>query len=266
MQKQILDNKFFIALFVIFGLLFLHYTTILRPLEKGLTIIFSPFQNVFYTASNETNQKISAIKEQKDLKKNNKELSARIEKLEQKIIELKLFIEEKDLLIKQDKYLEQEGFHYLNARVISASSESNPNIIVINRGESNGVKKGMAVTGENGTLIGKIIKVSSNTSHVRLIIDNSSKVSASIAGISQINGIVEGNYNLSLTFKNILKKTNLKEGDLIMTSGYDENIPAGILIGKVEEIYDSSQELFKSAVLFTNINFHNLRIVNIIIE
>ena len=266
MARHILDNKFIVVFFIILGLIFLHYTTILRPIENLISVALSPFQSLMFSAGDQTSESISNIITKRDLISENNSLKERVNNLEQKIVELKFFIEENNLLIKQNEYLENQGFNFLNARVISMSAQKTPNILIINRGSNDGVQIGMAVVAEDGTLVGRIIKTDNHTSQVILIIDNSSKISTSIAGNSEINGIIEGSYNISLSMNYILKNAEIQKGDLVMTSGFDENIPAGILIGEIDNINNDNTELFKSANISTPINFKNLRIVSVIIN
>ena len=229
-----------------------------------ITIVFSPFQTFISSASSSASTEVSKFVSFRDLSNENEELKNKVNLLEQKVVELKVYIEENELLLKQNKYLESQGFNFLNARVISHSAENNPNLLIINRGESHGIKIGMAVVIEQGSLVGQIKKIEAQTSHVLLLVDNNFRLSASVAGESEIAGLVEGQNNISLSLNEILKNSEIKPGDLIVTSGFDENIPAGLLIGEIEEIVDLQGELFKSAKINLPVSLSNLRIVSVI--
>ena len=201
----------------------------------------------------------------KDNERRIHELKQKINKLEQQIVDLKIFIEENEMVMDQTKYLQSQGFNFVNAKIISRSSEINPNLFIVNQGKNNGIKKGMVVIAQHGTVIGKIIDTQAMQSSLLLLIDNQCQISASLAGHSEIIGLIQGQHNISLNLINILKNVPLKKGDLIMTSGQDDNIPPGLLIGQIDEIVDTYGELFKKANLTSQVDFGNLRVVSVVI-
>jgi len=266
MKNRFFENNFFAAAVVIFLIIFLHFITILQPFEYLITVIFSPFQVFIYSTTAQASSGVSKIGSYHDLTNENKELKDKISELEQKIVELKFYIEENQLLFEQDKYLKTQGFNFINARVIGRGAENNPNLFIINRGKNDGLKTGMAVVVENGVLVGKIETVQNRTAHVLLLVDNNSRLSAAVSGQSDIVGLIEGKNNISLSLNEILKSAHLAKGDFIMTSGFDKNIPAGLLIGEVDKIIDEQGELFKSAKIISPVSYKNLRIVSVVLE
>ncbi|MBU4481946.1 rod shape-determining protein MreC [Candidatus Parcubacteria bacterium] len=261
-----LKNKFISTFLIILLIIFLHATTLLLPFEKLIFISFKPFQSIAFSTGGNISLELSEMTIRKNLLEDNKKLNKKINQLEQKIVQLKLFIEENDLLINQNKYLKSVGYNFINARVISAGIENNPNLFIINRGANDNVKPGMAVVVEDGTLIGKIIKTENTISHLLLLTDNQIKISASLSGQSEISGIIEGKNNISICLNYILKTANIQPLDLIQTSGFDEYIPAGLLIGEVAEIHNDPNQLFQEAKITSPINLKNLRIVSIVIN
>jgi len=266
MKERFFKNIFFIYLIIILVIIFLHYITILSPLERGLSFILSPLQSTIYSSTVEISERLEKIASRKNLQEENENLKEKINKLEQQIVNLKMFIEENKIITQQNEYLESHNFNFINARIITNSINANPNLLLIDKGESNGLRQGMAVVLDQGILIGKIIRAENEKSWLLLITDNDCKLSAAVSGESKIIGLAEGKYNTSIHLNNILKNSQLEIGDFIVTSGFDENIPAGILIGEVEEIIDSPADLFKNANLTSTANFKNLKIVSIILN
>ncbi len=264
-MKPILQNRFTLSLLIILLIILLHYISLLSPFEKLITVILSPFQSATYSVAGSISNKFNQITARKNLSQDNFNLRQKIDKLEQQIVELKMFIEENQMVSQQAKYLQSQGFKFVDAKVISRSVDGNPRLLVINRGRSDGIKKGMAGVVNEGRVIGKVINVSAKQSSLLLLIDNQCQMSASLAGQSQIIGLAGGEHNISVTLKNILKTSIIKKGDLIITSGKDEHIPPGLLIGEVGEVIDNKTELFKNASLITQANFKNLRIVSIVL-
>lgn len=266
MPSYFFKNKFISTFLIILLIIFLHISAILSPVEKIIFWIMQPAQSITFLSSHNIALKISEITLHKNLLSENINLKQQINLLEQKIVALKLFIEENDLLIQQNRYLKSSGYNFINARVISIGIGNNPNLLIINRGKNDDVRVGMAVVVEDGAMIGKIIKVENNISHLLLLTDNSNLISVSMAGHSEISGIVQGKNNISINLNYILKTAEISPDDLIMTSGFDEFIPAGLLIGNVQEIFDEPNQLFKQAKIASPVNFKNLRIVSVVIN
>ena len=266
MQKNLWSNSFFVSFVVIIAIIFLHFVTILSPIEKLTSFILNPFQNITYKIATNISSNLENSKTKKELELNNLVLQQKIDKLEQQIVNLKIFIEEHGIVSEQNKYLSSKGFEFVSAKVISKAVDSNPNLLLINQGKNSGIQKGMVVTVEGGVVIGKVIKVEDLNSLVLLITDNSSKLSASISGQSEIVGLVEGKHNISLSLNYLLKSTEIEKEDLIITSGFDELVPAGLLIGEIGEIFDDPASLFKSANIDSQTNFKNIRIVSVVIN
>lgn len=266
MKTSLTENKFIISLLIILAILFLHYTTLLRPIERGVSILLSPFSNLTYNISSNITARLEKNRTQQELEKNNAELQKKITSLEQKILELKIFIEENNMITSQTTYLQERGFNFINAKIISHSSSPNPNLLLINQGASAGIKEGMAVVIEDGLVVGKILEAQLDTALILLLIDESCSISASLAGHSDIIGLASGQLNLSISLKDILKNSPLESGDLIMTSGFNDHIPAGLLIGEVDQITNNNDGLFKTANLNTSVNFKNLKIVSVVLD
>jgi cell shape-determining protein MreC len=56
----------------------------------------------------------------------------------------------------------------------------------------------------------------------------------------------------------------LKKDDILVSSNLDSLIPAGLVVGRVEEIKFSAEELFKTAVVSPLVDFNTLSTVAIV--
>ena len=266
MPKKILSNDFFISGIIILALIFFHHTALIYPFERLITWVLSPFQVIAYSFGDNLAGKITVTAQKKDFQIENEILRKKIENLEDQIVTLKNFIEENKLIEEESDYLKAKKINFQTARVIGRGPDANANILIINKGSEGRIQNGLAVMAEKGALIGKIIQVEKNQSFVLLLIDNQCRLSASLAGQSEITGIVTGSHNNGLVLEYILKNNSLKSGDLIVTSGNDKAIPAGLLIGEIGEITDNKEDLFKRAEIISPANFRNLKIVSVIIN
>ncbi len=78
------------------------------------------------------------------------------------------------------------------ADVMFDNKAFNHNTFLINRGDKNGIKKGMVVTSMHGMLVGVIIDVANGFSRVRSLTDSDTNIAVRIAG-SDVYGFLSGN-------------------------------------------------------------------------
>lgn len=173
----------------------------------------------------------------------NKRLKKRIDELEQNQTKLAI-------LKKENKELKKElhlnatlsDYSQITAAVISRSPSNWQDLLIINRGSVNGVKKNMPVMSGSG-VIGRIIEVTQFTSKVELISSNSkiaNHFAAQIASTSGdvINGVITGfsESEDALIFGDVSSSSPVKVGDSVVTSGLGGIVPKGLLIGKVSKV------------------------------
>jgi len=266
MPKKILANDFFVAGIIILALIFFHKITVTYPMERMITWLMSPFQIATYSFVNNLTESIKITTSQEDYKIENENLRKKIEILSNQIINLKNFIEENKLLEAESNYLTAKKFNFLTARIISRNHLGNDNILIINKGLKDGVRINMAVVAERGTLIGKIIQTQQDQSFVLLLIDSQCRLSASLAGNSEITGVVSGSHNSGLILSYVLKDMPLDQGTFVISSGEDNAIPGGLLIGELGAITDDKTNLFKQAEIISPIDFKHLKIVSVILN
>jgi rod shape-determining protein MreC len=142
------------------------------------------------------------------------------------------------------------------ARIISKDSSNLSDTILIDKGKKHGIKKDATVISEAG-LIGRVISDSSDMSRVMLITDPNSKVSA-IVDRSRQTGIVTGTPIGICKIIYLPPESDIKIGDKVITSGFSDIFPKGILIGEVIEVAKekgglTTQALIKPAADITRI-------------
>lgn len=265
MKKYFLKNYFFqtglLVLLIITG----HYLSLIKPLENVLVLISSPLQSLGFDLGKNMAQKTTSLINKVNWVEENNKLKEKINALEKQLADLKIFIEEQKMIDQQNFYLQSQKINFINGQVIAKTYENNPFIYLINRGEKDGLQVGMAVVNENGALIGKIIKTNPSQAFFLILINTESRVSACLAGQSKISGLVTGMHNISLELTYILKNVNLQTGDLVVTSGQDNNIPAGLIIGEIGAITDEKKDIFKSAEIISPADFKNIKIIAVVL-
>jgi rod shape-determining protein MreC len=164
----------------------------------------------------------------------------------------------KDTLGRYRKYT------WLPAKVVSNSYTLQANFIMVERGSSQGVAKGMAVMGPQG-IVGVVVEVGPNFSKIMSLLHRNSKVSAMLkkdnsAGTIEWDGIDPGH----LTLRNVTKGAKVAKGDTVLTSNYSANFPSQLMIGTVDEISSESASNFYTLKIKTATNFFNIQYVYLI--
>ncbi len=158
----------------------------------------------------------------------------------------------------------------INSTILSRNKSYWFNTITIDKGSTSGIKKGMAVITKNG-LIGKITKVSHNSSEVKLITsdDTKFKISISIKTNEVDNYAILNGYDKKeglIKATGIDKTTPINVGDNVLTSGLGSMFPGGIFIGNVEKIEKDKYDLSKTVYIKTKQNFNEIHYVTVLKE
>ncbi len=255
--------KIFLAVFII--LLFLHYTKIIYPLENQFFNLIIPSQHLLYQKSNKINSFFYYLLNSQKLLKENEELKNKVNQLTLEQVELKTLKSENDVLKKSLNYFKTTNYQYLSAQIIGRSS-FNPQLLILDQGRLAGVKENLAGIYSQGVMVGKIQKVEDQISYLLLLTDNQSQIAAKTINEKQTIGLVKGELGINAKLIMIPQEEEINNGDLIVTSGLEENIPSGFLIGEVSEIKNQPSALFKEAILNPFFDLRQLNFISIILS
>jgi len=235
-----------------------------NPVKTAFFVVFSPFQKVAYGLTFEASEIKKFIGSIGQLKKENEKL---IEENRSLLAENSKFRgegEENEKLREELQLLPREKFNLEGSAVISRDPNEQGGWIEIDKGERNGLKKDMPVIVNSGILVGKIEEVYPTTSKVLLVNDIGSSINA-IDLKTGSRGIVKGEFGLGIIMDMVLQSEALNKGDEVATSGVGKVFPAGLLIGKIEEISPSSEGgLFQRAIVSSLIDFSRLQFVFVV--
>jgi len=138
--------------------------------------------------------------------------------------------------------------------------------IFINKGSGDGIQKGMAAVSGEGVVVGKVVDVKANMSKICLVVDQDCKFAASIKNYDKTAGIVQGELGLTAKMDLIPQTEDVKVGDIVVTSGLEQFINEGLVIGKVSEVKKENNELWQNATIETLVNLDNLKIVSVLFQ
>ena len=155
---------------------------------------------------------------------------------------LKKLIEERDIF----------STNYMLTKILLDKQSPYLKSIIINKGQKNGVKLGSAVK-DRLYYIGKVVNVNFLSSRVLLASDLNSKIPIIIEP-SGINAILSGNGNDQYAELEYLPKINeIKENEIVYTSGSDGIIPASIPVGKI--VFKEDKKYVKFFSNFSQLNY-----------
>jgi rod shape-determining protein MreC len=177
----------------------------------------------------------------------NERLRQRIAALEQQTVRLTELEHENQRLAALLKFRAQvEGVAY-SARVIGRDPQPWLRSLTLDRGERDGIRRGMAVLSPSG-VVGQITQVSRMASQVLLLTDRNSGIDALVQR-SRARGIVQGDVDAGCSMKYLRRAEDVRIGDRVVTSGLDGIFPKGIVIGEVIAVGLRDRGLLQAAVV-----------------
>ena len=130
--------------------------------------------------------------------------------------------------------LQQKGIHnVIGAEVISNGKDPLSERLIIGKGSQDGLKVGDAVIDQSG-LIGLLTQVHTQSAEIGLISGGQSIVPIAVSRTGERN-LAYGNGN-GLDLRYFPTGSDLKPGDVLLTSGLDGTYPAGIPVATVSKV------------------------------
>lgn len=158
------------------------------------------------------------------------------------------------------EFKEQEKFPSISAKVVGKVGDRwFYNIIIIDRGENDGVVEGMVARTSLG-VVGQVIHVSKNYSKVLLANAPSSAIDAMIQK-NRVRGILKGAGEDGYVLHYVLKNEQVEEGDMIVTAGIGGMFPTGVPLGVVSSIRKARRGMFQEIKVKPVIDFRKLEVL-----
>jgi len=230
--------------------------SLLAPIQRGVSDFFSPVGNFFSDVKNFGKTKA----ELKDLKSENA-------KLREKVI----FNQDTNGQLNKLKGVldlaGRGGYKVVSARVIGKGSSSTfSQIITIDAGTNDGVKKDMTVMGELG-LVGVVKSTTPTSAIVLLMNDPTFRIGVRIAR-SQSVGVLMGEGDNTYTLQLLDPSGSIEVNDVLLSLGSDNNRPfvPGLPVGYVKSVKNTSATLTQEASVRSYSNLGSLGVVSVIIR
>ena len=259
-------KTFFSIITLIILIIIFHYLNWLKPIENFLRKMITPGSQRMYNLSVNINNSEENFSSVEDLKQSYQTAMSALIKNQVDYVKLQILEDENLQLRKQLGFLQKRNLSHLGAEVIGKNIDPLGNTLIINRGSSSGIKENNPVITDDGILIGKIIKAEEEVSVIRLINDNQSKIGATILNKEKSLGLIEGGYGVSVQMNYIPQNENINTGDIIVTSGLEEGMPSGLVIGTIEAVEKEAYQPFQKAVVKPSVNLEKIRLVLVLLD
>ena len=216
----------------------------IQPVRAAVSVIIAPIQYTVNWPVQLFDWLHSSISSHQELLAENARLSAQQILLQaqlQKLLAVENENAELHALLKSSPRLGNARLQ--SAQLLAVDSDPALQQVVVDKGSRDGLFVGQPVLDATGVL-GQVIQVGPFTSHVMLITDLRSAVPVQ-DGRNGIRAIAVGSGALgNLKLANIPDTTDIKIGDLLVSSGLGDRYPAGYPVGTVTTIVNSSGEHF----------------------
>jgi rod shape-determining protein MreC len=263
------SKKAIIFMAVIGLLIFFHASGIMRPAESALIYALNPFFRKVYDLSSGLRAIYNDQAAKIDWQNKIRELDDRVITLTEENTKLKMVEEENKLLREHLLFLAKNKYRYVISNVISrgdlSDTLSKTETIIIDKGKNDGIYEGLGIVSHQGVIVGKVVEAKDNIAKVYLTNNSRCKLAATILNEDKTSGITEGELGLTIRMGFIPQDRNIVTGDVVVTSGLEESIPRGLVIGRVIGVSRESNELWQTATIEPLVSSEDLVIVSVLL-
>ena len=231
-------------------------------IESGAGSTLNPAQAIVYKITDKVKETLDFFLNFSEIKAQNKELINKNQELENKLLTYSDLKEENDRLREILNFTEErDNYNYISCDIIGYSGGNFLDGYIVNKGENENIQKGMVVIAAQG-LVGQVTSVGENWSIVQSLTNENIAVSVMVESTREATGYLKGfkdskNRNLAKVY-DLPMDSEVKEGDVIMTSGVGMIYPKEIKIGEVISVEEDKVKVMKSAVVKPYVDFNKL--------
>ena len=237
--------------------------------SSGLGSTINPLQKVVYTITDRVKGSLDFFLNFSEVKEENENLTKENIELKNNLLEYEKLKEENDRLREVLNFKNsKDNYDYIGTEIIGYSGESFSDGYIIDKGENDGLKKDMVVISNKG-LVGQVTSTGSNWAIVESLLSENIAVSVMVNSTRDTAGILKG--YVTRTNNGLTRVTNLpldsqiKEGDVILTSGLGQIYPKEVRIGEVISVETDEIKVMKTAIVKPYVDFNKLEELFVII-
>ena len=245
---------------------------LLEAISFVLLFRFNSYQgSVWFSSANIVAGKIydtsSKIESYFQLSKINEQLTQRNLYLEQRLAKLERDLGDSAADTAMNKSLLLQSLHpyrLIPAKVVGMSWNRQDNLLTINKGEADGVKKDMGVVCGTG-VVGIVYLTSAHYAIVIPVLNSQSNISCIIQGRGYFGYLHWTGGSISEAYvDDVPRHAHFKLYENVVTSGYSSVFPAGVMVGKILHVYNSTDQMSSRLKVELATDFGKLRDVCVI--
>ena len=262
MSKVIPNLQLFLILclicLLIFGLDSIHW--LIFP-KTALSYLANPISYGLYKTKQQAGNQLFFIVASRTAAKENKALQEQLGVLLFENATLRTKLAEVEARLEQRAAINPATYNLIPVRPVGLDR-----FLFIDKGSIDGIKNGQAVIFKD-SYIGQIVKVSERGAAIRLSTDPDSKLSAFAIGTNgKAKGILSGEFGSEMLLDKILHQESIEIGNLIYSEGLEITLPRGLVLGKVTEVLEKKDQVFKAAKVTPMFDIGDLDLVFVIGE
>lgn len=238
----------------------------LQPLESATNIVLNPIQQAVHDTTSTVGGWLDAVRRISDLESENKKLRAAYDSLTAENARLEALQRENEQLRAMLKFqAERPDITAVQASNIGGDPSGQREILTIDRGRNDGIAPGMAVISPGGILVGQISDAKADRSTVLLLTDVSSSIAVATQR-TQTPGVLEGQWQKGgrLLVSRIPRDADVKEQDILLTSGIGGTFPRGLIAGQILKVRQSDVQMEKEAEALPLVELNSLENVLVV--
>ena len=254
--------KFFILLLALsFLILTLDLMNFLNIPKSFASIVSNPILYGLYDTKQKVGRQFYFIFQSRFTAQENKALKEQLAQLLSENTILKKRLAEAQTQLEQFQFISPSTYNLISARPIGLDR-----YLKIDKGLDAGVKINQAVVFKDN-FIGKIKSVGPRFALIELLEDPDSKIAAFSQGLKgRAKGVVIGQFGTEGLMDKILHEEIIEIDDLVYSEGLEGFLPRGLILGKVVEVKELPNQVFKQAKIRPVFDFRDLELVFVIIN
>lgn len=238
-------------------------------ISSSVSTVVSPLQKIVYNINSRVKETVDFFLNFSEVKLENEQLKQKNAELANELIEYESLKDEVERLREALNFTEsRSNYNYVGVNIIGYSGSSLSDGYIIDKGSNDGIAKNMVVVSYKG-LVGKVTKVSSNFAVVQSILNENIAAAVMDQQTRDATGVLQGlsdkkDTNMTVVY-NLPIDSDVKEGDIIITSGLGKIYPKEIPVGTVVSVQEDNVKVMKSAVVEPFVNFNKLEELFVVI-
>lgn len=239
----------------------LNFTPFLDFPKKIASYITNPISFGLYNSYQGVRSQLYFVFASRFVARENKTLKEQLGTLLFENTTLKKRLSEVQSQLEQFEFISPTTYNLVPARPVGLGR-----FLKIDKGSGDGIRVGQAVMFKDN-FVGRIKETSLKSSTVLLMQDPDSKIASfTQGGGGRAKGVVVGQFGTESLMDKILHEEIIEIGDMVYSEGTEGFLPRGLILGKVSEVLERKNEVFKQAKVKPVFDIRDLELVFVIVE